>query len=149
MSKIIKVKKLDHAKNLPLPKYETPGSAGVDLCAAIESEVIIERNQYKLIPTGLVISLPNNLEAQIRPRSGLALKSGVTILNTPGTIDSDYRGEIGVILINQGPKKFIVKRGMRIAQMVISEYTKSTFKEEVGLDVTKRGSRGFGSTGIE
>ena len=106
MKKVIKIKKLNHAKDLPIPKYETIGSAGMDLYAAVDSEIIINKGAYKLIPTGLVIALPNNIEAQIRPRSGLALKNGITVLNSPGTIDSDYRGEIGVILINHGEKDF-------------------------------------------
>ena len=150
MKKIIKVKKLKHAKDLPLPKYETIGSAGMDLYAAINSEVIINKGEYKLIPTGLVIVLPNNIEAQIRPRSGLALKSGITVLNSPGTIDSDYRGEIGVILINHGEKDFIVKRGMRIAQIIISSFSQITLKEDDLYKIkTTRGSGGFGSTGIK
>ena len=148
MKTIIKIKKLKHADNLPLPKYETIGSAGMDLYAAIDSEITINKGEYKLIPTGLVIALPNYLEAQIRPRSGLALKNGVTVLNSPGTIDSDYRGEVGVILINHGDKEFIVKRGMRIAQIIISSFSQITLKEEEFDKLeTTRGSGGFGSTG--
>ena len=147
---MIKIKKLNHAKDLPIPKYETNGSAGMDLYAAVDSEIIINIGEYKLIPTGIIIALPNNVEAQIRPRSGLALKSGITVLNSPGTIDSDYRGEIGVILINHGEKDFIVKRGMRIAQIIISSFSKIALKEEeLNEFETARGSGGFGSTGIK
>ena len=150
MKKVIKIKKLNHAKDLPIPKYETNGSAGMDLYAAVDSEIIINIGGYKLIPTGIIIALPNNVEAQIRPRSGLALKSGITVLNSPGTIDSDYRGEIGVILINHGEKDFIVKRGMRIAQIIISSFSKIALKEEeLNEFETARGSGGFGSTGIK
>tara|TARA_B110000014_G_C19881019_1_gene456000 strand:+ start:212 stop:661 length:450 start_codon:yes stop_codon:yes gene_type:complete len=145
----IKIKKLNHAKNLDLPKYETPGSAGMDLCAAIQREITLEKNQYKLIPTGLIIDLPIGFEAQIRPRSGLALKYGITVLNSPGTIDSDYRGEIGVILINNGKEKFIIKNGMRIAQMIISKFTQVSLIEEKNLTKTERGNKGFGSTGTK
>lgn len=147
MAELIKIKKLAHAKDLSLPKYETDGSAGMDLCAAITDEIIIEKNQYKLIPTGLIIELPIGFEAQIRPRSGLALKNGVTVLNSPGTVDSDYRGEIGVILINNGKKRFIVKHGMRIAQMIISKFLKVSLIDKENLTKTKRGDKGFGSTG--
>tara|TARA_B100001013_G_C24544071_1_gene415846 strand:- start:79 stop:528 length:450 start_codon:yes stop_codon:yes gene_type:complete len=149
MADIVRIKRLNHAKNLPLPKYETLGSAGMDLYAAIESKIIINKGKFRLIPTGLVIALPNLFEAQIRPRSGLALKKGVTVLNSPGTIDSDYRGEIGVILINCGENDFIVERGMRIAQMVIAKYSQISLKEELDLSETTRGSEGFGSTGIK
>ena len=150
MKKVIKIKKLNHAKDLPIPKYETNGSAGMDLYAAVDSEIIINIGEYKLIPTGIIIALPNNVEAQIRPRSGLALKSGITVLNSPGTIDSDYRGEIGVILINHGEKDFIVKHGMRIAQIIIAPFSQITLKEEeLNQFETTRGSGGFGSTGIK
>ena len=150
MKKVIKIKKLKHAIDLPLPKYETIGSSGMDLHAAVDHEIKINKGEYKLIPTGLVIALPNNIEAQIRPRSGLALKNGITVLNSPGTIDSDYRGEVGVILINHGEKDFIVKHGMRIAQIIISPFSQIALKEEE-LDQfeTTRGSDGFGSTGIK
>ena len=145
----IKLKQLDHAKGLNIPKYETPGSAGMDLYAANKKDITINKNEYKLIPTGLIIALPKNYEAQIRPRSGLALKYGVTVLNTPGTIDSDYRGEIGVILINHGKKRFVIKRGTRIAQIVILKNYKASMKKEKALNKTKRGSGGFGSTGVK
>ena len=145
----IKIRRLKNGADLPLPKYETPGSSGMDLFAALNSEILIKKGKYKLIPTGLQIALPRSFEAQIRPRSGLALKNGITILNTPGTIDSDYRGEIGVILINHGKKDFLVKRGMRIAQMVIMKSLHVTIKEEKVLSKTSRGSKGFGSTGVK
>tara|TARA_Y100000741_G_scaffold339986_1_gene301218 strand:+ start:294 stop:743 length:450 start_codon:yes stop_codon:yes gene_type:complete len=149
MKNNIKIIKLDHAKDLDIPKYETLGSAGVDLYAATKKDIIIKRNKYKLIPTGIKIALPDLFEAQIRPRSGIAFKYGVTVLNSPGTIDTDYRGEIGVILINHGNKDFRIKHGMRIAQMIISKFTQVSFKEKKDLDKTKRGSGGFGSTGVK
>ena len=145
----IKLKQLNHAKGLDLPNYKTSGSAGMDLYAANKKDIIINKNEHKLIPTGLILALPKNYEAQIRPRSGLAFKYGLTVINTPGTIDSDYRGEIGVILINHGVKKFVVKRGTRIAQMVISKYCKVSIEKEKKLKNTKRGSGGFGSTGVK
>tara|TARA_Y100001970_G_scaffold246249_1_gene314004 strand:+ start:132 stop:581 length:450 start_codon:yes stop_codon:yes gene_type:complete len=145
----LKIKKLEHAADLPTPKYETDGSAGMDMYAAIKEDVLIKKNEYKLIPTGIQIALPNLHEAQIRPRSGLAAKNGLTVLNTPGTIDSDYRGEISVILINHGNVDFVIKRGMRIAQMIINEICQLKVKEEDTLTKTKRGSRGFGSTGVK
>ena len=144
----IKLKQLDHAKGLNIPKYETPGSAGMDLCAANKKDITINKNEYKLIPTGLIIALPKNYEAQIRPRSGLALKYGVTVLNSPGTIDSDYRGEIGIILINHGSRNFLVKPKMRIAQIIFAEIASIQLKKVSTLDETKRGEGGFGSTGL-
>jgi len=147
--KKIKFKRLSHAKNLPLPKYETTGSSGIDICAALKKDITIKKGEYKLVPTGLIISLPKLFEAQIRPRSGLAFKNGITVLNSPGTIDSDYRGEIGVILINHGKKKFTIKHGMRIAQMIISKVSKISLGERKKLSKTIRGSGGFGSTGVK
>ena len=149
MLKNFKITKLANGKDLPVPKYKTSGSAGMDLYAAIESKIILKAGQFELIPSGIAIELPNLYEAQIRPRSGLAIKNGITVLNSPGTIDSDYRGEISVILINHSKKKFIIKRGMRVAQMIISKYSKVTLKEEKKLAKTKRGAGGFGSTGIK
>lgn len=136
-----------HAADLGLPAYATAQAAGMDLTAAIAQPVVIASGDRALIPTGLSIALPPGYEAQVRPRSGLAAKNGVTVLNTPGTVDSDYRGEIKVILINHGKEPFIVERGMRIAQMVVARH--STVKWEVTetLDETGRGSGGFGSTG--
>jgi dUTP pyrophosphatase len=138
---------LDHAVGLNLPTYATEHSAGMDLTAALEEAVEIGPGERMLIPTGLTIALPDGFEAQIRPRSGLALKHGVTVLNTPGTIDADYRGEIGVLLINHGSEPFTVERGMRIAQMVVERHSTVTWEVVESLDETKRGEGGFGSTG--
>ena len=136
------------SKNIPLPKYETSGSSGMDLTANIENEIEIAPGKSSIISTGLAISVPKYFEIQIRPRSGLAAKNQISVLNTPGTIDSDYRGEIKVILINLGEKKFKVERGLRIAQMVLCPVVKAVLKEVVELEETERGSDGFGSTGI-
>jgi dUTP pyrophosphatase len=144
----IKIKKLSHFKDLQLPNYETSNSAGMDLRSANDEPVIIKPMERKLIPTGLAVALPKNYEAQIRPRSGLALKEGITVLNTPGTIDADYRGEIGVILINLSNKEFIIERGMRIAQMIIAPCIQAELKPVDDLDKTDRGEGGFGSTGV-
>ena len=135
-------------QDLPTPHYLTEGSAGVDLFAAVDSSVVISVNSWRLISTGIRIALPKQYEAQIRPRSGLALKYGVTLLNAPGTIDSDYRGIIGVILINHGEEPFIVRRGDRIAQMVIAPICRVEFEEVLHLRSTNRGEGGFGSTGF-
>lgn len=131
-----------------VPFYATEGSAGMDLCASTESSIILSPGERKLIPTGLRIALPAGFEAQVRPRSGLALKFGVTVLNSPGTIDSDYRGEIGVILINHGTEPFEVKQGDRIAQMVVARYTRVNWRIVENLDATDRGEGGFGHSGI-
>ena len=136
------------SKNIPLPKYETDGSSGMDLAANIEQNVEIKPGQSAIIPTGIALSIPKNFEIQIRPRSGLAAKNQITVLNTPGTIDADYRGELKVILINLGNKKFKVENGLRIAQMVLCPVIKATLKEVKILEETKRGSGGFGSTGV-
>jgi len=143
----IKIKKLPHANDLPLPKHMTDHSAGADLIAAVEKEEIIKPGEYKLIPTGISIEIPQGFEGSVRPRSGLALKYGVTLLNTPGTIDADYRGEVSVIMINHGQKDFVVVRGERIAQLVISKYEKVEFDESKELGDTQRSSGGFGHTG--
>lgn len=145
---ILKIKKLANYLDLPLPKYETKGSAGMDLVACIDEDVIIKKNEIKLIKTGIAIALEAGFEAQIRPRSGLALKNGISVLNTPGTIDSDYRGEICVILINHSANDFVVSRGMRIAQMVISQYQQANINVVEELDETQRSTGGFGSTGV-
>lgn len=143
----IKIKKLEHFVDL-LPSYATEHSAGMDLVAANIEPITIKPQEVKLVPTGFCIALPSHLEAQIRPRSGLALKHGVTVLNSPGTIDADYRGEIKVILINHHPKEdFVIERGMKIAQMVIARYEQILWDEVNSLDETSRGSGGFGSTG--
>ena len=145
----IQILRLPHSEGLPLPTYETAGSAGMDLRAAIsEGEtLVLEPGQRKLIPTGLKIALEPGYEAQVRPRSGLALKHGISAPNSPGTIDSDYRGEIGVILINHGELPFEIKRGDRIAQMVIARYEQARMVEVEAVDETARGGGGFGSTG--
>lgn len=145
----IRVERLPHAQGLALPAYETAGSAGMDLRAALaEGEtLVLEPGQRKLIPTGLKIALEPGYEAQVRPRSGLALKHGISAPNAPGTIDSDYRGEVGVILINHGELPFEIKRGDRIAQMVIARYEQARMVEVEAVDETERGDGGFGSTG--
>lgn len=148
MSVIVQLKRLDNALGLELPTYATEKSAGMDLLAAIDEDITLLPGQRALVKTGLAIALPDGFEAQIRPRSGLALKNGVTVLNTPGTIDADYRGEIGVILVNFGRENFVVSRGMRIAQMVIARYTRASFEEVSDLSETSRGEGGFGSTGV-
>ena len=135
------------SKNINLPKYETDGSSGMDLSANINSNIKIEPGETSIIPTGISVSIPKNFEIQIRPRSGLAAKNQISILNTPGTIDADYRGEIKVILINLGKKTFLIEKGARIAQMVLSPIEKAKIKEVENLEKTKRGSGGFGSTG--
>ncbi|HBQ24817.1 MAG TPA: dUTP diphosphatase [Syntrophomonas sp.] len=136
-----------HSFDLPLPRYMTAGAAGVDLYAAVEQDLIIAPGGWVLIPTGIAIALPENYEAQIRPRSGLALKYGLTLLNTPGTIDWDYRGEIKVIVINLGDKEYILHRGERIAQMIFNRVEKAELIEVEELDDTNRGAGGFGHTG--
>ncbi|WP_417905050.1 dUTP diphosphatase [Candidatus Tisiphia endosymbiont of Micropterix aruncella] len=142
----VKIKKLEHSVDI-LPSYATEHSAGMDLVAANIEPITIKPQEVKLVPTGICIALPSHLEAQIRPRSGLALKHGVTVLNSPGTIDADYRGEIKVILINHAQEDFIIERGMKIAQMVIARYEQILWDEVDSLDETSRGIGGFGSTG--
>ena len=145
----VRVERLPHAEGLALPAYETTGSAGMDLRAAVAEfePIVLAPGERRLIPTGLKIALEPGYEAQVRPRSGLALKHGVTCLNSPGTIDSDYRGEVGVILINLGQEPFVIRRGERIAQMVIAAVAQATVAEVDSLDETARGAGGFGSTG--
>jgi dUTP pyrophosphatase len=144
----VDVVQLPHAADLPLPEYATVQSAAVDLLAAVTEGVVLAPGARTLIPTGLAIALPDGYEAQVRPRSGLALKNGITLLNTPGTIDADYRGEIGIILTNLGEEDFTVERGMRIAQMFIAPVTRLTWNAVSSLDKSERGSGGFGSTGV-
>lgn len=144
----VEVTILPHGEGLDLPEYKTPDSAGMDLLAAVEAEVAIAPGGRALVPTGLAIALPPGYEAQVRPRSGLALKNGVTVLNTPGTVDADYRGEVGVILANMGGDPFIVTRGMRIAQMVIAPVTRARWAQVDTLPPSDRGAGGFGSTGL-
>jgi dUTP pyrophosphatase len=133
--------------DLPLPAYETPGAAGMDLRAAIDKPIVLDVGGRVLVPTGLAIGLPHGFEAQVRPRSGLALKSGVTVLNAPGTIDEDYRGEISVVLINHGQQPFAIEPGARIAQLVVAPVTRAEWDPVGSLDVTTRGAGGYGSTG--
>ena len=142
----VEIKRI-HAHDLPLPEYMTHGASGVDLYAAVEDEQIIAPGKHVLISTGIAISIPSGYEAQIRPRSGLALKYGITLLNTPGTIDADYRGEIKVIVINLGSEEYILKRGERIAQMVFAQVAQAELVEVATLDETDRGEGGFGHTG--
>ena len=137
------------SKNIELPKYETNGSSGMDLSANIEKQIKIEPGKTSIIPTGISVSIPKNFEIQIRSRSGLAAKSQISVLNSPGTIDADYRGELKVILIKLGNKTFVVERGARIAQMVLCPIVKAKFKEVDSLDDTDRGASGFGSTGLK
>lgn len=142
---IIEIKRLPHNEDLPLPAYETAGAAGMDLRAA--EAVTLKPGARHLVPTGLSIALPEGFEAQVRPRSGLAVKHGVTVLNSPGTIDCDYRGEVKVPLINHGEDDFVIARGDRIAQMVIAPVTRATWSEVNTLGETSRGAGGFGSSG--
>ncbi len=146
---VLRIKRLENNQDLLLPKYETSGSAGMDLLAAIDVPIILKPGEINLIKTGIAIALEKGYEAQVRPRSGLALKNGITVLNTPGTIDSDYRGEVCVILINHSKQDFTITRGMRIAQMVIAACVQAQIVEVNNLDETTRGAGGFGSTGVK
>ncbi|MET4806710.1 dUTP diphosphatase [Limibacillus sp. MBR-115] len=143
----VAVQRLPHGEDLPLPAYATSDSAGLDLMAATDEPLTLQPGERRLIPTGLAMALPTGFEAQVRPRSGLALKQGITVLNSPGTIDADYRGEVGVILINLGQEAFTVERGQRIAQMVVAPVTQLAWQEVRNLEDSARGSGGFGSTG--
>ncbi|MDA1194533.1 MAG: dUTP diphosphatase [Planctomycetota bacterium] len=144
----VPVELLPHAIGLPLPAYATPGAAGLDLLAAIEAPLVLEPGARTLVPTGLKIAIPSGFEAQVRPRSGLALRHGITCPNSPGTIDSDYRGELQVILANTGAAPFMVERGMRIAQLVFAPVSRAAWVPTPALDATTRGAGGFGSTGV-
>lgn len=145
----LRIRRLPHAQSLPLPAYETPGAAGLDLRAALpDGPLRLEPGARLLVPTGLVLELPDGTEGQVRPRSGLALRHGVTLLNTPGTIDADYRGEVGIILINHGREAFTIQHGDRIAQLVIAAVLQADIAEVGELSETERGDGGFGSTGI-
>lgn len=143
----VALKRLPHGADLALPGYATEMSAGMDLLAAVEAEVILAPGERRLIPSGIAIALPAGVEAQVRPRSGLALKHGITVLNAPGTIDADYRGEVGVILINLGQEAFTIRRGDRIAQLVIATHAQARWRVVETLDDSVRGAGGFGSTG--
>jgi len=150
MIPVIGVLRLPHAEGLPLPRYETAGAAGMDLLAAIPETPVftISAGKRALIQTGLCIEIPAGFEAQVRPRSGLALKHGVTVLNAPGTIDADYRGEVSVLLVNHGDEPFTVTRGMRIAQLVVAPVAQAVLEERTSLAETGRGAGGYGSTGV-
>ena len=143
----IPIQRLPHAEDLALPAYATQDSAGMDLLAAIDAPITLAPLERKLIPTGISIALPKGYEAQIRPRSGLALKHGISLVNAPGTIDADYRGEVGVIIINLSQEPFEITRGMRIAQMVTAPYTRAEWQLTDSLEESERGAGGFGSTG--
>jgi dUTP pyrophosphatase len=143
----IKIATLPHHQGLPLPAYQSEAAAGLDLAAAVAEDIIIAPGERALIPTGLIIELPAGYEAQVRPRSGLAIKNGLTVLNSPGTIDGDYRGEVKVILINLGQESFNVSRGMRIAQMVIAPVVQAELRLCLSLSESERGAGGFGSSG--
>jgi dUTP pyrophosphatase len=145
----VRVLRLPHGEGLPLPSYQSEGAAGLDVLAAIapNTRLVLEPRARDIVPTGLVIELPHGFEAQVRPRSGLALKHGVTVLNAPGTIDADYRGELKVLLVNLGSEPFVIERGMRIAQLVIAPVTRASLQENTKLADSSRGAGGFGSTG--
>lgn len=145
----IAVTRLPHAADLPLPAYATDQAAGMDLLAAVTSDLVLPSLGRAIVPTGLAIALPPGWEAQVRPRSGLAAKSGVTVANAPGTVDADYRGEVGVILVNLSTEPFTVTRGMRIAQMVIARHARAAWDEVEALPQSARGAGGFGSTGLK
>ena len=147
---VLRLVRLPHGAGLPLPTYETRGAAGMDLRAAIaeDERLILKPGQRKLVPTGFILEIPEGFEAQIRPRPGLAFKHGITCLNTPGTIDSDYRGEVKVLLVNLGEEEFEISRGMRIAQMVVAPVTQVQVNEVSETGETGRGAGGFGSTGV-
>ncbi|HTC08035.1 MAG TPA: dUTP diphosphatase [Acetobacteraceae bacterium] len=143
----IQVRRLPHGEGLPLPAYATAGAAGMDLLAAVTTPVTVDPGKRALIPTGLTIALPRGYELQVRPRSGLALRNGVILPNSPGTIDEDYRGEVQVIVLNAGDTPFIIERGMRIAQAIVAPVVQAVWQEVEALDDTRRGTGGFGSTG--
>lgn len=144
----MQIKRLPHSQGLALPKYMSEHAAGMDLLAAVMEDIVVEPGKWKLIPTGLVMAIPEGYEAQVRPRSGLALKQGISVLNTPGTVDADYRGEVGVILMNHSQEKLVVKRGDRIAQMIINKIEHVNIEEVLEISETSRGQGGFGHTGV-
>ena len=149
MTPILRFVRLPHNAGLPLPSYETSGSAGMDLPAAIEEPIELGSLERTAIPTGLQIAIPDGFEGQVRPRSGLAFRHGLTVTNAPGTIDADYRGELKVLLVNLGAEPITITRGMRIAQLVIAKHERADWKEVTSLEETARGTGGFGSTGIK
>lgn len=144
----IEIVRLPHGSDLQLPDYATAGAAGADLLAAIDRDIELGSLERRIVPTGIAIALPLGFEAQVRPRSGLAAKNGITVANAPGTIDADYRGEVGVILVNLGREPFRITRGMRIAQLVVARHARAVWREVSQLDRTARGAGGFGSTGV-
>ena len=149
MTSTVSIKKLPNLGDLPLPSYATVDSAGMDLVAAIDADIVLKPLERKAIPTGISIGLPQGYEAQVRPRSGLALKNGITVANAPGTIDADYRGEVCAILINLGTEDYVISRGMRIAQMIVAPYSRVSWNIVTELSETERGAGGFGSTGVK
>ena len=144
----IRVQRLPHGDGLPLPSYATDGAAGADLCAALESDLALEPGERAAVPTGVVLEIPAGFEGQVRPRSGLAIKAGLTVVNAPGTIDSDYRGELKVLMVNLGSEPVSIARGDRIAQLLIAPVTRASFCETARLSPSERGDGGFGSTGL-
>ena len=144
----VRIRRLAHAEGLPLPGYETAGAAGADLCAAVEDALIIEPGKRVAVPTGLIVEIPGSFEGQVRPRSGRAIRHGLTVVNAPGTIDSDYRGELKVLMVNLGSEPATITRGERIAQLVIAPVTRAVFVESAELSPSERGDGGFGSTGV-
>jgi len=144
----IRIRRLAHAEGLPLPVYATGGAAGADLCAAVDSAISIAPGERRAVPTGLVLEIPDGFEAQVRPRSGLAIRQGLTVVNAPGTIDSDYRGELKVLLVNLGSETVSVARGDRIAQLVVAPVARAAFVETAKVSASDRGAGGFGSTGV-
>jgi dUTP pyrophosphatase len=144
----VRIQRLPHGEGLPLPAYATDGAAGADLCAAVDAEMILEPGERAAVPTGLVLEIPVGYEGQVRPRSGLAIKTGLTVVNAPGTVDSDYRGELKVLLVNLGSEPVTIKRGDRIAQLLVAPVTRASFSETAFLTASERGEGGFGSTGV-
>jgi len=145
----IEILRLPHGHDLQLPDYSTAAAAGADLLAAIDHDIELKPMERRIVPTGISIALPVGFEGQVRPRSGLAAKNGITVANAPGTIDADYRGEVGVILVNLGQEPFRISRGMRIAQLVVARHARAVWREVSQLDRTVRGAGGFGSTGVK
>jgi len=145
----IEILRLPHGHDLQLPDYSTAAAAGADLLAAIDQDIELKPMERRIVPTGISIALPVGFEGQVRPRSGLAAKNGITVANAPGTIDADYRGEVGVILVNLGQEPFRISRGMRIAQLVVARHARAVWREVSQLDRTVRGAGGFGSTGVK
>ena len=144
----VRILRLPHAEGLPLPDYATAGAAGADLCAAVEDDLVLEPGERAAVPTGLVVEIPMGFEGQVRPRSGLAIRHGLTVVNAPGTIDSDYRGELKVLMVNLGSEPATIAHGERIAQLVIAPVTRAVFVESAELSPSERGGGGFGSTGV-